>query len=90
MSGGPAGDPGIINDWHENFERRLPHFSTQTGRTGPTMIIPQDNSPPDFFKLVFNHVLLEMLIGQTDTYAKLQKENHPDEKKMAWVRPSIP
>ena len=92
VSGGPAGDPGIINDWHEdflNFERRLSHLSTQTGKTGSTRIIPQDNTPPDFFKLVFNHVLLEMLIEQTDTHAKLQKENHPDENKMAWVRPSI-
>ncbi|CAC5403650.1 unnamed protein product [Mytilus coruscus] len=90
---GPAGDAGNIDGWHDDFlyfERGLPHLFTPTGRTGPTRIMPQDKTPLDFFKMFFNHVLLEMFIEQTDTYAKLQKENHPDENKMAWVRPSIP
>ncbi|CAC5370491.1 unnamed protein product [Mytilus coruscus] len=89
---GPAGDAGNIDGWHEDFlyyEQGLPHLFTPTGRTGPTRIMPQDKSPLDFFKLFLNHVLLEMLIEQTDTYAKLQKENHPNEKKMPWVRPTI-
>ncbi|CAG2211274.1 unnamed protein product [Mytilus edulis] len=51
--------------------------------------MPQDKTPLDFFRLFFNHVLLEMLIQQTDSYANLQKENKPDENKMAWVRPTI-
>ncbi|CAC5398168.1 unnamed protein product [Mytilus coruscus] len=86
---GPAGDAGNIDGWHEDFlyyERGLHNLFTPTGRTGPTKIVPQDKSPFDFFKLFFNHVLLE----QTDTYAKLQKENHPNENKMPWVRPTIP
>ncbi|CAC5420566.1 unnamed protein product [Mytilus coruscus] len=90
---GPAGDAGNIDGLHEDFlyyERGLPHLFTPTGRTGPTRIMPQDESPLDFFKLFFNHVLLEMLIEQTDTYAKLQKENHPNENKMPWVRSTIP
>ncbi|XP_071122146.1 piggyBac transposable element-derived protein 5-like [Mytilus edulis] len=93
---GPAGDAGNTDGWHDDFlyfERGLPHLFSPTGRTGPTRIMYQDKTPLDFFTLFFDYVLLEMLIQQTDSYAKsfckLQKENKPDENKMAWVRPTI-
>ena len=58
--------------------------------TGPSRVMPPEKEPIDFMKLFYNDVLVELIIEETDKYAKLQKDLHPDENRMAWVRPTGP
>ncbi|XP_071157552.1 piggyBac transposable element-derived protein 4-like [Mytilus edulis] len=92
---GPAGDAGNVlqNGWHEQFiyhERGMPHLFTPSGISGPTRIMPQDQDPTDFLKLFLTDMLIENLINEADRYAVKQKEQHPNQNKMAWVKPTVP
>ncbi|CAG2218487.1 unnamed protein product [Mytilus edulis] len=92
---GPAGDAGNVlqNGWHEQFiyhERGMPHLFTPSGISGPTRIMPQDQDPTDFLKLFLTDMLIENLINEADRYALKQKEQHPNQNKMAWVKPTVP
>lgn len=83
---GPAGDAEHINGWHEQFryhDRGMPHLFTPNGITGPTQNM-QDKDPIDL-----SDMLVKNLIEETDRYARLQKQQHPNENKMAWVRPTL-
>jgi len=88
-----AGDAPGNGGWHSNFnyfERGLPHLFTPRQNTGPQTILGPEKEPIDFFKLMFTDNTLEYIIHQTDTYARKQIEEHPEQNKSAWSCPSIP